>query len=217
MRRSPARWAWLLVPVAIAVLASILAWRANAPAVSEAVVPGDRVRAAAEGLATSNLWVADDAAGRLTPEQQDDIAAAAAAADPEVFVVVWTSSYAAGYRSPFDAADQIATLTGRPGQYLVVGSGTDMADESFGVQVACCASSDMTGRLDKAILRYVAEVDSLGPDPDSSTTSGYWGGPVSSTMAGVLFGALAFGGFMIVFGIVVLVVNGRSRRLSTKD
>jgi len=75
--------------------------------------PGDRVRAAIEGVRDDGVHVSPDGRRMLDEAAEAAIADTLAARDLPVVVVVWEPSRFAGYDSGYEAGDQIAWAVGQ--------------------------------------------------------------------------------------------------------
>lgn len=175
---------------------------AGADAHRQLEAPGDRVLTAIDGLAESQVHLAPDLRDQIEPGRLRQISAAAEAADPQVFVVVWTESYDAGYDSEAIAAAQIAAGVDRPGMYLLTDGEGGATDRAHEVDLTSAPDSSIPGRLDQALLRYIDDVDAAEQIPAAERQFFEYGPPSAAVILGVMLALMCFAGLMVTLGLL---------------
>jgi hypothetical protein len=200
--------------IVAAALAGWIGWSVATDDVPDPLPVGDRVQAAVEGLRHSHVYVAPESADLLTPEDRARLDAAAAAARPETFVIVWESTSEGGFYLPSEGLDQVGAELGRPGYYVSVGRG-GVSSEDIGIDgdyISASGLDDDQQRTAASTAAQVADIIAASDGRDysktGSTTTGseYWGGPVGTAAAGLLFGALGgavLAGVLVIFWFIV--------------
>lgn len=169
---------------------------------------GDRALSAIEVLKSSHLYVAPDAAARLTAAQRDRINRAAAASDPQIFITIWNPSRNDGVYLDSDGAEQIANGVGKKGVYLLAGNGPQTGIEEYGVNPGY-VNPELRGEFDKALLRYIAAIDEAGDSELLAADSDYWGGAGGGIAFGVLAVLAGYPTLMLLIGLVRLATGRR--------
>lgn len=191
---------------------------ATAPVTSTVVRPtGDRVQAAVDGVRADHFYAAPELRDRLTTSQISAIAKLAADAPTPTYVVYWGDmSYGryGGYRTDYEALDQLMAGVGVRGHYAIVTDGGGTLTASRGLQDPFVDPDLAKGRPDAALTRYVTAFAAVPAEAGSSYSarseskggSDYWGGPGGGLAAGVLF---AGGGFLVLMLLVWLASLAR--------
>lgn len=175
------------------------------------VPPGDRMRAAIQGVSERGLYIGPELRHLFTSE---DIARAEqiiAAADVPLFVVWWAPTTEAGYYLIYDALAQLRAGVGREGLYAVVEPGGHTEDGAIGYEKPY-VFADTAGRPGPSLLRYVetmAAVEPERPEPPSTDSDDYWGGPGGGFAAGLLFVGLGYPLLLLVVGLTGLAARAR--------
>ncbi|KHL16377.1 hypothetical protein CLV56_2750 [Mumia flava] len=203
-----ARLTWVIVVAGLAALAAVGAVRLLGVPLPgyEPPPPGDVASAAIETLPEDHLYIVPEMAGVLSDEERAAVSAAAAASDPAVFITIINESSESGWFIPHDLRDQIMVGVDLPGQYLVWDGTTYGTSGTLGGNLGYI-DTDLTGKNDAALLRYVDAVDSTTLEPADEFD--YWGGLGGGITAGLLMVLCAYPALMLVVGIV-RVIAGRS-------
>lgn len=183
---------------------------ATADAPVKLAPPGDRVRAAIAGVEKDHLYVAPDVSDNLTAAQVTKLRALVAKPGAPTYVVYWgdddTTTYG-GYRTDYDALDQLAAGVGKDGYYAIVPAGGVPVEKAVGYQDPGSDPSGAEGRPYAGLTMYLSEFSDEPAErlkPETSTFD-YWGGPGGGLAAGLLFtipsffalmGLLAFAGWV---------------------
>ncbi|CAB4768417.1 unannotated protein [freshwater metagenome] len=205
----------LLVSVLAGLAAGLLPGRAERPtdydsaglAAAEASAPGDRVRAAIEGVLEDGLHVAPELEGELGPSELAPVEQVVADSPVPLFVVWWEPSYDAGYSTDYAAMAQLRVGVGEQGYYAIVSRGSGVLVEANGLSSPFVDANGM-GRPGDALLRLVEELSQVPPEPPyDGEGSDYWGGPGGGLLAGVLFVGLGYAALVPVVWLVGKVVR----------
>ncbi|WP_167005263.1 hypothetical protein [Mumia sp. ZJ430] len=162
--------------------------------------PGDRATDAVAALTESHLYVAPELQGLLTPEEQARVAAAAAASEPAAFIAL-AGKGQAGYYLDADLQEYLLDGVAVDGSYLVWDGESLYADEKTrGGQLDDMAETDMAGKTEAALMRYVESVD--GNEIRPFERFDYWGGPGGGFTAGLLMVSGGYAALMLLLGTV---------------
>ena len=205
----------LLVSVLAGLAAGLLPGRGDGPtgyeeaglAAAAAEEPGDRVAAAIDGVRQDGLYVAPELADLLTPQELSDIERAVADSPVPLFVVWWSRSYDAGYRTDYAAMAQLRVGVGQEGYYAIVSAGGSVLVEANDLRTPFIDANAL-GRPADALTRVVEELSQVPPEaPYRSEASDYWGGPGGGIAAGLLFVGLGYAGLVPVVWLVGRIVR----------
>lgn len=204
------RWIGAVVVAIVAVVSAALAIQVvedqRTITSEEAAPPGDRAR---DIIATftggQHLYVAPEMATTLTDAQKATVSAAAAEADPATFIALVGDREQSGYDGIFHLLSQLQMGVGQEGVYLVWDGDprTGYAEETDGL--SGYLSSEMTGQKDKALLRFIDQVEAeIAPYGEDGHSEGgdYWGGVGGGIAAGLLMVSAGYAALMLLLGTV---------------
>lgn len=203
-----------LVVVALAIGAAFLAvHRAEVGTKTAVGDPGDRARSIIETFRSGeHLYVGPEMSSLLTPDQVEQVAAAAEAADPPVYVALVDSHLVAGYHGTHHLLAQLLEGVGEEAVYLVWDGQPRTGYSMTPPQLSGYLSSEMTGKNDLALLRFIDAVESEVTRVEPGERFDYWGGTGGGIAAGLLMVGLGYTLVMLVVG-TFRAVAGSSFRL----
>lgn len=130
-----------------------------------------------------------------------------------LFVVWWAPAREAGYHLTSDAVAQLSAGVGREGLYAVVEQGGHTAEGAIGYETPY-VFADIDGRPGPSLIRYVetlAAVEPERPEPPSTDSDDYWGGPGGGFAAGLLLAAVGYPAVLLVVALTGVLVRGSRR------
>lgn len=183
--------------------------------------PGDRARDATAALTDTHLYVGPELQGLITPEEQARVAAAAAASQPPAYIAL-AGNGQAGYYLDADLNDYLREGVAVDGSYLVWDGVSLYADEETrGGNLDDLVETDMAGKTEAALMRYIDSVDGNAIVPAEPFDS--WEGSGGGIAAGVLMVLGGYAALMLAIGCLralagsSFLLPGRWRNLFGSD